>query len=126
MKHLQVAAALFGCILSGAALADDSAAKADQPDNSGQNKFVNQQQPTADDASNAKGDIELAAKVRRALVDDKSLSTYAHNIKVVANAGVVTITGPVKSDAERKQVEKIALDVAGPEHVKTDGIVAKK
>ena len=50
----------------------------------------NQNEPTADQQKGNSSDRALAQQVRRALVKDKSLSTYAHNIKVIAQDGVVT------------------------------------
>lgn len=63
--------------------------------------------------SNAKGDRELLAAVRRTIVKDKSLSVYAHNIKILADGGVVTLRGPVKSEDEKSTVEALARSVAG-------------
>ena len=68
---------------------------------------------TAQSQSNAKADRELLAAVRRSVVKDKSLSTTAHNVKIMASNGVVTLRGPVKSDAEKAQVETLAKQVAG-------------
>lgn len=70
-------------------------------------------EPTADQQKESKSDRELARQVRRALVKDKSLSTYAHNIKVVAQDGVVTLKGPVHSDQEKQAVEAKATEAAG-------------
>ncbi|OEZ97183.1 BON domain-containing protein [Duganella sp. HH101] len=63
--------------------------------------------------SNAKSDRELLAAVRRTIVKDKSLSVYAHNIKILAQGGVVTLRGPVKSEDEKSKVETLAKSVAG-------------
>jgi osmotically-inducible protein OsmY len=68
---------------------------------------------TAQSQSNAKADRELLAAVRRSVVKDKSLSTTAHNVKILASNGVVTLRGPVKSDAEKAQIETLAKQVAG-------------
>jgi osmotically-inducible protein OsmY len=68
---------------------------------------------TAQSQSNAKADRELLAAVRRSVVKDKSLSTTAHNVKILASNGVVTLRGPVKSDAEKAQIETLARQVAG-------------
>jgi osmotically-inducible protein OsmY len=73
-----------------------------QPDNTKTNKS---NLPTADQQKETKADRELAAKIRKALVADKSLSTYAHNVKVIVQAGVVTLKGPVRSDQERQTVQ---------------------
>jgi osmotically-inducible protein OsmY len=68
---------------------------------------------TADQQKENAGDRELARKIRRALVDDKALSTYAHNVKIVAQHGQVTLKGPVRSEDEKKTVEAKATEVAG-------------
>ena len=49
---------------------------------------------TADQQKENAGDREITQKIRRALMDDKSLSTYAHNVKVVTQEGQVTLKGP--------------------------------
>jgi hyperosmotically inducible periplasmic protein len=68
---------------------------------------------TAGQQSNGKADRELTRKIRQALVKDKDLSTYAHNIKVITNNGAVTLKGPVRSDDEKKAVEAKAAEAAG-------------
>jgi osmotically-inducible protein OsmY len=84
------------------------------PDNTKVNKSKT---PTADKASNAAGDRELMAKIRKAVMDDKSLSTYAHNVKIIAKAGKVTLNGPVQSAEEKATVERLATDIAGAGNV---------
>ena len=74
------------------------------PDNSKNNKDHAQ---TADSQSNAKADRQTTASVRKAIVADKDLSTYAHNIKIITINGAVTLKGPVKSEDEK---QKIASD----------------
>lgn len=58
-------------------------------------------------------DRELLAAVRRAIVDDKSLSTMAHNVKIVVVGGTATLRGPVKSAEEKAQLELLAKNVKG-------------
>jgi len=65
------------------------------------------------DQSNAKADIQLAAAVRRAIEHDKTLSTSAHNVKLVANGGVVTLRGPVANEAEKQKVAQLVAAVSG-------------
>ena len=48
---------------------------------------------------------------------DKSLSTYAHNVKIVTQGGQVTLKGPVQSEDERKALEAKAAEVAGENKV---------
>lgn len=78
-----------------------------QPDNSAQNK---QQGKTADNQSSRKEAREMTANVRKALIADKSLSMYAHNVKIITTNGTVTLKGPVKSDEEK---QKVVSDAAG-------------
>jgi osmotically-inducible protein OsmY len=72
---------------------------------------------TADQQKENAGDRDLAQKIRRAVMDDKSLSTYAHNVKIIAQDGRVTLKGPVRTETEKKTIEGKALAVAGAGHV---------
>jgi osmotically-inducible protein OsmY len=69
------------------------------------------------DQSEDKADIKLAAAVRSEIVNDKSLSMMAHNVKLVAMAGVVTLRGSVASDVEKREVGKRAAAVSGVSRV---------
>jgi osmotically-inducible protein OsmY len=44
------------------------------------------------------------ANVRKAIIADKNLSTYAHNVKIITSNGQVTLKGPVNSEEEKQQV----------------------
>jgi osmotically-inducible protein OsmY len=77
------------------------------PDNSANNKG---QTGSADNQSNAKEDRLTTANIRKAIIADKDLSTYAHNIKIITVNGSVTLKGPVKSEDEK---QKVASDAAG-------------
>lgn len=55
--------------------------------------------------------------IRKALMNDKSLSTDAHNVKIIAQNGKVTLKGPVRSEGERNSVEQKAVRIAGPDNV---------
>ena len=68
---------------------------------------------TSGDQSNSSEDTKLTAAIRRAVVADKSLSMTAKNVKIIASNGVVTLRGPVKTDAEKATVEKLAQSAAG-------------
>ena len=88
--------------------------KGTKPDNTKVNqRDRNKAEPTADQQKEAKGDRELAASIRRAIVKDKTLSTYARNAKVIVKDGMVTLKGPVRSEDERKAVETLAASAAG-------------
>jgi hyperosmotically inducible protein len=84
------------------------------PDNTGKNqRDRNASEPTADRQKENETDRGLARQIRRALMKDKSLSTYGHNVKVIAQNGVVTLKGPVNSDEEKRAIESKAAEVAG-------------
>jgi len=92
------------------------------PDNTGKNqRDRNASEPTADQQKENETDRELARQIRRALVKDKSLSTYGHNIKIIAQNGMVTLKGPVNSDEEKRAIESKAAEVAGsPDKIKSE------
>ena len=79
---------------------------------------------TADQQKENSSDRDITQKIRRALVDDKTLSTYAHNVKVIAQDGQVTLKGPVRTEEEKKIVEAKATEVAGEGHVVNQMTVA--
>ena len=69
-------------------------------------------------------DRQLTAQIRRAIVRDKSLSTDAHNVKIIAQGGSVTLKGAVKSDAEKQAIESKAAQIAGEGKVNSELQVA--
>jgi hyperosmotically inducible periplasmic protein len=95
------------------------------PDNTKVNKRDrNQNEPTADQQKENTSDRQLAAQIRRAVVKDKSLSTSAHNIKIIAQNGTVTLKGPVKSEQEKQAIEAKAAEIAGASKVTSELEVA--
>jgi hypothetical protein len=79
---------------------------------------------TADQQKENASDLALVKKIRQSLMNDKSLSTYAHNVKVVAQGGQVTLKGPVRSEDEKKSVETKATKIAGAGRVTNEITVA--
>lgn len=84
------------------------------PDNSNQNKNQNS---TADNQSNSQSDRIITAKIRKAIIADKTLSTYAHNVKIITANGAVTLKGPVKSDEEKQKVASVAATVVSTDKI---------
>lgn len=85
-----------------------------KPDNTAVNK--RDQTPgeaTADQQKMNAADRDTSAKIRRTVMADKSLSTYAHNVKIISQNGTVTLKGPVRSDDEVKSIVSKATDVTG-------------
>ncbi len=106
-------ALLFGCVPT-IVLAQD-------PDNSKVNKRDRQPgEVTADQQKDNASDRDLTKNIRRAIVSDKSLSTYAHNVKIIAQNGTVTLKGPVRSEDEKRAVEAKAAEIAGKDNVKSE------
>lgn len=83
-------------------------------------------EPTADQQKENRSDRDVAKNVRRSLVKDKSLSTYAHNVKVISENGTVTLKGPVRSEEEKRAVESKAAEVAGSNNVRSELTVVPK
>ena len=115
MKHrspgsLAAAGVLMLCLGTLPAFAQATA------DNSGTNRVQNQTQ-TADQGKNDKSDRMTTAKIRRAIVADKSLSMYAHNVKIIVVGGAVTLKGPVHSEAEKQTIADKAAQIAGADKV---------
>jgi osmotically-inducible protein OsmY len=109
----------FALTLAGALLIPVLSAGAQTPaDNTKVNKRDRAKEAaTADQQKENPTDRDLTQKIRRALMDDKTLSTYAHNVKVIAQDGQVTLKGPVRTAEEKQIVEAKATEVAGEGHV---------
>jgi osmotically-inducible protein OsmY len=87
---------------------------AQAPDNTQVNKRDRAPgEATADQQKNNRSDLDLTKDIRKSIVDDKSLSTYAHNVKVISQNGTVTLKGPVKSEDEKNSIVSKAVSIAG-------------
>jgi hyperosmotically inducible periplasmic protein len=89
------------------------------PDNTKTNK-TDTAKPTADDQKQNKSDLQITQQIRKLVTDDKGLSTYAKNVKIITQNGSVTLSGPVRSEDEKKSIEAKASQVAGSTHVKSE------
>jgi hyperosmotically inducible protein len=85
------------------------------PDNTKTNK--DEPTPTAGNQKMNPSDREITQKIRKSIHDDKSLSTYAHNIKIISQDGKVTLRGPVRSEDEKNNLQAKAVAVAGDANV---------
>jgi len=85
------------------------------PDNTKQNK--DQTNPTADQQKMNPADRAITQKIRKAIHEDTTLSTYAHNVKIIAQDGKFTLRGPVRSEDEKSNIEAKAVAVAGQGNV---------
>jgi len=107
-----------GIIAAGLLLGVAAGATAQEPDNTKVNtRDRDSSQPTADQAKNNLSDRQIMQNIRKAVIADKSLSTYGHNAKIISDHGKVTLKGPVNSDEERRNIEAKATEVAGAGNV---------
>jgi len=98
-----------------------SQARAQQPDNTQVNKRdQSNAEPTADQQKEDSADRAITRRIRRAILQDKSLSTYAHNVKIITQGGMVTLKGPVRSEEEKEAVVSKAKEVAGADKVSSE------
>ena len=98
-----------------------------KPDNTAVNKRDRADNAvTADSQKMTKEDRDLTQKIRKSIVADKALSTYAHNIKIISRDGAVTLRGPVRTEEEKMTVLAKAKEIAGDSRVTDDLSVAPK
>ena len=119
LRWIFSAAAIAGLLTGAPALAQTPAdnTKVNTRDRAKTAKTADQQKENATDRT-------LTQQIRKALMADKSLSSYAHNVKVIAVDGQVTLKGPVRSEDEKKAVVAKATEVAGAGHVTNEISVA--
>jgi hyperosmotically inducible protein len=107
-------AALFVVLLMPFAARSQDSSQPATPDNTKANREDrNKAAMTADQQKMNRSERAITRKIRRALVADDSLSTYAHNVKIITRDGLVTLRGPVRSAEEKKLVEAKAAEIAG-------------
>ena len=76
------------------------------PDNSGRNeRDRNDAAKIPGDQSESEADRTISQNIRKAVTADSSLSTNGKNVKIITVDGVVTLRGPVKSEAEKTKIE---------------------
>jgi hyperosmotically inducible protein len=114
----------IACIVcAGSVTANAQQQQQVKPDNTRANRAPGE---TADQQSLDKRDRDLTQQIRKSIVDDKSLSTYAHNVKIVSQNGTVTLRGPVRSEDEKAAIEAKAKAIAGLSSVNDEMTVVRK
>ncbi len=109
---LLVASLLFGISLVASPVPRQSADNTKTNQGDASNGAV-----TADQQKMNPTDRNITKQIRSAIYKDKSLSTYAHNIKIISQDGKVTLKGPVRSEDEKANVEAKAAAVVGATNV---------
>ncbi len=93
-------------------------AQQNAPDNTKTNQGdANKGASTADQQKMNTADRSITKEIRSSIMKDKSLSTYAHNIKIITQDGKVTLKGPVRSEDEKAAIESKAVAIAGANNV---------
>lgn len=138
MRHLWKSAFVAAMLSTPLLFAEETAPKVDEPvnttagdsvkpDNSRRNNRERaEQEKTPINQNENKADLAITQKIRKSIVEDKNLSTYAHNIKIITQDGVVNLKGPVRTAEEKQNVEDKAAIVAGKDNVKSQVEVAPK
>ncbi len=127
VRFLSLLIVLFGTLTLVWAQDADTKQSQQAPDNTKINqRDRSKSEPTADQQKDNRSDRELARQIRRAIVKDKSLSTYAHNIKVIAQDGMVTLKGPVNTQEEKQAIEAKAAAIAGQSKITNEIEVGSK
>ena len=86
----------------------------------------NANKPTSGAQKENKNDRTITQNIRRAVRKDKALSTYDHNVKIITQNGMVTLRGPVSSEAAKQNIEAKAAQIAGKDNVKNELEVSSK
>src|SRR5271165_3380558 len=114
-----------GLLLGSVALANAQAPATQQAYPAADNTKMNQGDqsknvPTADQQKDNRSDRDITQQIRKSIMDDKSLSMYAHNVKIITQNGQVTLKGPVRSESEKQTIATKATEVAGTNKVTND------
>jgi hyperosmotically inducible periplasmic protein len=97
------------------------------PDNTKNNQGdASKDATTADQQKMNPADRNTTKQIRKSIMQDKSLSTYAHNVKIITQDGKVTLKGPVRSEDDKAAIEAKAAAVAGAGNVVNQLEVAPK
>ena len=118
---------ILGSALSLALLCSTSFANTGDDNSKVNQRDRSQDELTSDQQKSNKSDSEITRLIRRDLMKDSNLSTYAHNVKIITADGSVTLKGPVRSRSEANRILKCARSVAGASNVINEmAIVAVK
>ena len=77
------------------------------------------------DQSTDPKDVQLTQTIRQKLMEDKSLSFSAQNVKIITQNGKVILEGSVPNTKDRSRVELLAKQVAGGKAVTNQIKVSK-
>lgn len=119
LRNYFSASMLLGvCLMAGPVIAGAQQDTTKPADNTKTNQRDND--TTSPHAGNQKmnaADRTITQKIRAAIHEDSSLSTYGHNVKVITRDGKVTLKGPVRSEEEKNSIAAKAAAIAGDGNV---------
>lgn len=124
-KNVAVSMLIVMALMIAAGSLITTQAQTAQPSTSVDNTKMNSQDNakdaiTADQQKETGADRDVTQQIRQSLMKDKSLSTYAHNVKIITQDGQVTLKGPVNSNDEKMAIEAKATDIAGKNKVTSE------
>jgi hyperosmotically inducible periplasmic protein len=114
IRRLLTWLAAFVLCLGVAGAQESSTGQNAAPDNTKTNRGRSQ---GADQQHELASDRIMTQQIRKSIMADKSLSSYAHNVKIITQNGHVTLAGPVRSDEEKSMVAAKAAELAGATNV---------
>jgi hyperosmotically inducible periplasmic protein len=129
VKFAKQFSALGATLLLGASLLAGVPQSGQQPapDNTKTNQGdANKDATTADQQKMNPADRNTTRQIRKSIMQDETLSTYAHNIKIITRDGKVTLKGPVRSEEDKASIEAKAVAVAGADNVTDQLEIAPK
>jgi osmotically-inducible protein OsmY len=102
--NMSLAGILWASAVTIPALAADRIAAADNTAVNADDRSL----ATPVDQSNDADAIKVTANIRKAVLGDQTLSTSAHNVKIITSGNTVTLRGPVASAEEKERVTSLA------------------
>jgi osmotically-inducible protein OsmY len=82
-----------------------------------------QAQPAPAQPAQASPDTELAAKIHKAIADDKAIAGYEKTIKIIVSDGLVSLKGSARSEADKKAIGAKADAIAGEKNVMNNLVI---
>ena len=125
VKHFSVVGATL--FLGASLLAAVPQSQQPAPDNTKNNQGdASQGAMTSDQQKMNPADRNTTKQIRKSIMQDSSLSTYAHNIKIITRDGKVTLKGPVRTEEDKANIQAKAVAVAGADNVTNQLEIAPK
>ena len=81
---------------------------------------------TADDQAMNTSDMEISRKIRQLIMENKTMSLGAQNVKIISRNGKVTIKGKVATAQEKTLVGEMAENIVGATNVINDAAIVNR